>query len=523
MSPWRRMCSSVRLVNTATSGRNVGQPSSWYLDTSQTVQSWSPAATWESAGANSTFPASSTRSSDARRRAAASAETVDLPFVPVTPSTGARTSRQPSSSSSITSAPRSRASATIRWSGAMPGLFTSVRAAAQPGGERSRPRNVRTPRDSTVRRARCIARVVAPSQAVTAAGPASSHRASIAARPARPRPATAYGPGGSVGIEVEATLGAACTTHLSWTGRAASRSARRSSRQPSRRCGRARGRRAPPPGPRRSRPRAASPPPVPEAALAAARAAGDRARAAGGGGTAMPGRVLLDMVPDALERLAARLEHGVVLVSGTNGKTTTASMIAAVARRAGHAVVHNRAGANTHWGAATALVEQTGDVAVLEVDEAWLTVVAPQVRPRVMVLLNLFRDRLDAYGERESLVAAWQRVVETAEPDTALVLNADDAFVGALHAGRSAPAVHYGIEDRSLARPERDHAADALHCRVCDGPLSFDAFVLSHLGHCRCSRCGTSRPAPQVAARAVRTGGLEPCAMEVDTPAGPVG
>src|SRR5439155_26107956 len=135
-----------------------------------------------------------------------------------------------------------------------------------------------------------------------------------------------------------------------------------------------------------------------------ARAAGIAVRAAGrGGGTAQPGRVLLRLAPDAIGRMAARLEGGSTIVGGTNGKTTTAAMLASILRAAGRAPVHNRAGANMHWGVATALVEQDGTDGVFELDEAWLPLVAEELRPRLVVLGNLFRDRLDCYGEVEEV------------------------------------------------------------------------------------------------------------------------
>jgi lipid II isoglutaminyl synthase (glutamine-hydrolysing) len=249
-------------------------------------------------------------------------------------------------------------------------------------------------------------------------------------------------------------------------------------------------------------------------ARALGRAAGASARAAGGGGTALPGKVLLGVVPDALARMAAPLRDGVILVSGTNGKTTTAAMIAAIARRAGYEVVHNRAGANTEWGVATALVEQTGDLAVLEVDEERLTRLAPQLRPRMIVLGNLFRDRLDAYGEVEAVVAGWHAL--SAATDAAFVLNADDALLS----GVAEEAVRFGIDDPAAGRGERDHAADALHCRRCGAPYRFDAFLLAHLGHWRCARCGHARPRPDVAARSVSLDGLAWSQARIATPAG---
>ena len=116
--------------------------------------------------------------------------------------------------------------------------------------------------------------------------------------------------------------------------------------------------------------------------LALARAAGALSRRSGrGGGTTLPGRLLLRMAPDAISRLGARLQGGSVIVSATNGKTTTAGMIAAALRAAGRVPVHNRAGSNMTWGVATALLEQRGEEGLFEVDEAWLPRVAAELEP----------------------------------------------------------------------------------------------------------------------------------------------
>ena len=145
-----------------------------------------------------------------------------------------------------------------------------------------------------------------------------------------------------------------------------------------------------------------SPGPAFRAKLAAARAIGAASRASGrGGGTTLPGRVLLRLEPEAIARLGNGLDRGATLVSATNGKTTTAGMIAAILAADGRQPVHNRAGSNMTWGVATALLEQQGREGLFEVDEAWLPRVAEQLQPRLIVLGNLFRDQLDRYGEME--------------------------------------------------------------------------------------------------------------------------
>ena len=144
------------------------------------------------------------------------------------------------------------------------------------------------------------------------------------------------------------------------------------------------------------------------AKMALARGVGMLSRRSGrGGGTTLPGRVLLRLSPGAVARLGAALTRGATMVSGTNGKTTTARMIAAALHAAGRAPVHNRAGSNMSWGVATALLEQRGAEGLFEVDEAWLPRVSAQLDPELITLGNLFRDQLDRYGALERLADAW--------------------------------------------------------------------------------------------------------------------
>ena len=250
-----------------------------------------------------------------------------------------------------------------------------------------------------------------------------------------------------------------------------------------------------------------------------ARLASRRARR---GGTTAPGRLLLRLEPRALERLGRRLQGGAALVSATNGKTTTAAMVAAVLAREGRSVVHNRAGSNMHWGVATALLDargRPGELGLFEVDEAWLPAVARALEPRALLLANLFRDQLDRYGELEILADRWAELVAERAGRSAFVLCADDPLVADL--GRDRPAVSYfGVEDRSLARPALEHASDSKRCRNCGAEYAYDAALLAHLGHYRCPRCGRERPRPQVRAERVQLHGVSGSELEVATPAG---
>jgi UDP-N-acetylmuramyl tripeptide synthase len=261
--------------------------------------------------------------------------------------------------------------------------------------------------------------------------------------------------------------------------------------------------------------------------LVAAKAVGGLARRAGrGGGTSLPGKVLMRLEPKAIRMLAGRLERGSVVISATNGKTTTAAMVASILERTGARLVHNRAGANMAGGVASALAaaarrggrELDGDLGLFEVDEFWLGPVVEELEPRALLLGNLFRDQLDRYGELETIADRWAAVVATRRDRTALVLNADDPLVADL--GRDADAVYFGVEDAGMAHAELQHASDSKHCRRCGHPYVYEAAYLAHLGRYHCPNCGARRPQPGVAATDVALGGVRDAAFTLRSDGG---
>jgi UDP-N-acetylmuramyl tripeptide synthase len=247
------------------------------------------------------------------------------------------------------------------------------------------------------------------------------------------------------------------------------------------------------------------------------RAAGRASRATGrGGGTTTPGRMLLRLAPTALRTLARRLPGGVVLISATNGKTTTARMLVEILRADGRTVIHNRAGANTHWGLATALAEGDGDLAVLEVDEAWLPLVAGQLEPRLVLLGNLFRDRLDGYGELQRLLGLWRAMVNAPGATFAVVTNADDPLLCHVTAGSGARRTLFGIADPDLGRSHPEHPHEAEACPQCGHRLGYRAAFVGHLGLWSCSHCALSRPRPAVRALSAHLRGLARTQVTLD-------
>jgi UDP-N-acetylmuramyl tripeptide synthase len=256
-----------------------------------------------------------------------------------------------------------------------------------------------------------------------------------------------------------------------------------------------------------------------------ARGVGGASRASGrGGGTTLPGRLLLRLDRHSIARLGARLDGNVTLVSATNGKTTTAGMLATILAADGRAPVHNRAGSNMTWGIATALLEQHGSEGLFEVDEAWLPQVADELEPSLVVLGNLFRDQLDRYGETEALADAWAETVGRRVGRTRFALNADDPLVADLgrdeQGRRREGVVYFGIDDEAQALPELQHAFDAKHCRRCAHPYTYERAFLAHLGHYSCPGCGAKRPQPEVAATRIELHGMRGSSLTVRTPQG---
>ena len=213
------------------------------------------------------------------------------------------------------------------------------------------------------------------------------------------------------------------------------------------------------------------------------------------GGGALPGRLALAIAPGLLGELGQRLPRGVVMVTGTNGKTTSAHLLDEVLTGSGFRVLRNHSGANLASGLATALALNGGaDVGILEPDEATVPRVAPALRPTVMAVSNFFRDQLDRYGELTTTVGHVQRGLPHLAPSGVAVLNADDPNVAGLAA--SAPrVVYFGLTGAGRSAAERgEEGADARRCPRCGEALRYDMYQYAHLGSYACAACGFQRP-----------------------------
>ena len=251
-----------------------------------------------------------------------------------------------------------------------------------------------------------------------------------------------------------------------------------------------------------------------------ARIAGRLSRLASrGGGTTIPGKILATIDPGAVGTLAGRLPFGCALVSATNGKTTTAAMVAEIL---GDRVrlAHNRAGANLVSGVASALLEaREAELGLFEVDEGAFPEIARNARPRAVCLGNLFRDQLDRYGELELIAERWRTAVRELPPAASVVANVDDPLIANLVRGRQ-KVVTFGLDDPSAARERLPHAADSKYCVDCGAPYAYEAAYVGHLGAYRCPSCENGRPPLEISARSIALDGLEGSRFELCTPVG---
>ena len=252
-------------------------------------------------------------------------------------------------------------------------------------------------------------------------------------------------------------------------------------------------------------------------AVAAARAVSTVSRRTGHAGTALPGLAAARIAPDVAARIAQDLGP-VVLISGTNGKTTTSHLLVHILERSGSEVVANRSGANLQQGVTAALVADAGldgrlvrpgAVGVFEVDEAALGAVAAGIHVSQVVLLNLFRDQLDRFGETDALVHKWEALLVALPATSAVISCADDPRLACLVAGRAGPSMAYGLSSAPAPSPDVSLTLDVSGCPRCEGRLERRWTSVGHLGDFACSGCGFRRSEPPVGVRIVSSRGID--------------
>lgn len=223
-------------------------------------------------------------------------------------------------------------------------------------------------------------------------------------------------------------------------------------------------------------------------------------------GTTLPGKIALRLDPDLIRELSVEYTDGIIMVTGTNGKTTTANLLANILRAAGKVFAFNQAGANLVTGITGALLENTRWVgqtkvklALLEVDEATVPKFCQQAIPQIAIVTNFFRDQLDRYGELDTTV---KLVRDAISSKTDLILNADDPLVAQFGSGRI-HSLYYGVERTPESKGESTETREARFCPSCGGLLEYSLYHYGQLGVYSCLECEYKRPEPPVLAQDV--------------------
>lgn len=221
-----------------------------------------------------------------------------------------------------------------------------------------------------------------------------------------------------------------------------------------------------------------------------------------GAGVTWPGEISLRLDNLLIRKLSQKIRKGIIIVAGTNGKTTTASMIHQILKKAGYKVIHNTTGANLRNGIAGTLILQTNflglidaDFAVFEVDEATFPLLAQEIKPKTIVLLNLFRDQLDRYGEVDAIARKWRQALKKLDSQVTLIANADDPLIAYIGQNFQGEVAYFGLKGKKYDLGRLKFATDSIYCLVCGSKFKYRSVYLSHYGDWYCPKCGFKKPA----------------------------
>jgi lipid II isoglutaminyl synthase (glutamine-hydrolysing) len=265
-------------------------------------------------------------------------------------------------------------------------------------------------------------------------------------------------------------------------------------------------------------------------AISAGKLAGVSGRVLGiGGGTSLPGMVARRIDPDVLVSVMGSSAAKKIVITGSNGKTTTSRMIAEMAKESGHRLSQNRAGSNLVQGVTSVAVnfanvfgKLDSDVLVFEIDEGTMQHVIPEIQPDVVVITNIFRDQLDRFGELYAVARSLDKVLEGLPETSTIILNGNDPQVANFGLNSKAKRVFFGVETTEIGTPVPEQSADVIRCIHCQEDLEYKVAYLSHLGLYRCPNCGYTLPALDIAATSVKlaSDGKSPTQVKLRTPQG---
>lgn len=221
-----------------------------------------------------------------------------------------------------------------------------------------------------------------------------------------------------------------------------------------------------------------------------------------GNGSTWPGHIALTINPHFIREILESSQTTIIMIAGTNGKTTTTTLIRHTLEQNGKNVFQNESGANLLNGIASSIINAatiTGRIktnfALFEVDENTLPLLLKEIKPSYLILLNLFRDQLDRYGEVHTIAKKWDDAISSLPSSTNLILNADDpeiAYLGLKREDSKREVSYFGLKNNT--KNIREHAVDSIYCPQCGNKLRYSSMHFSHLGSWKCPKCHLKYP-----------------------------
>lgn len=226
-----------------------------------------------------------------------------------------------------------------------------------------------------------------------------------------------------------------------------------------------------------------------------------------GSGTNFPGRIARKISPEILSKLVNQTKKEIVVVTGTNGKTTTSGFISSILSSGGRNIAHNRKGANMLPGITTAMIQEASlncrlniDNCLLEVDEAYSVKAVDEFNPEIMLITNLFRDQLDRYGELDATAKKICTAIDktTKKKHLKLILNADDPIVANITNNKNVSKIFYGFNSVNFTNLDKNiKAPQEIATCQCGKKYNYSKLFYGHIGHYYCD-CDVLRPRPKI-------------------------
>ena len=220
-----------------------------------------------------------------------------------------------------------------------------------------------------------------------------------------------------------------------------------------------------------------------------------------GAGSTWPGHIALKLNEKFIENIIDKNKNlKIIVIAGTNGKTTSTALLKFLLEKSGYKVFTNNEGANLLNGVASSIIKNSNifsqlkyDFAIFESDEFNFPLLLKKISPDKILILNLFRDQLDRYGEVNTIALKWLESLKTLSAKTEVFINGDDPQLYYIGSKLSQKVQYFGVETKIMKLKNIPHDVDSIFCPVCLSLLHYQQLAYAHLGDFYCSNCQFKR------------------------------